>query len=214
VTEHQTPGGGDSTGSATGADEPRLIVVLGPAGSGKSQISRRLAASLGAVYLDKDRLAGPLSEALLAHAGAGEGARDENDFYLESVMDREYESVLAVAADNLEQGKHVVIDAPFARFVADPSFIEDLIAVGRLPANISVRVVEVEVDAAVRRRRLADRRLERDAWKLAHWDAASSTTRCAWRGVEHLRVHNNAEGDASLSLLVEQIARVTVASVN
>ena len=50
-------------------DTPFALAVVGAAGSGKSTIALQIAERSGAMYLDKDALAGPLVNALLTSPG-------------------------------------------------------------------------------------------------------------------------------------------------
>ena len=43
--------------------EPKLIIVIGAAGSGKSTVAQQLAVAHGAAYLDKDAMSGGVWEA-------------------------------------------------------------------------------------------------------------------------------------------------------
>ena len=68
-------------------NKPKLFVVIGPAGSGKSSVSAALAADFGATLLDKDVVCGRLTEALLESAGTDPAGRDDNPVYQERVME-------------------------------------------------------------------------------------------------------------------------------
>ena len=199
----QDSGGRVWTGPAAGCPSrgasPRLTVFTGPAGSGKSSVARAFAADRCAVYVNKDSLAEALVEELL-HAGGGD--RDDRDsmFYAERVMDLEYAGLLSVASDNLGLGYHVVLDAPFGKYLSEPDYIERMRAAHAWPEGAAVVVVEVRVSAEVRRERIRDRGLARDRWKLANWDAheSASSAPCLWRGVQIVHFDNErAELDLS-----------------
>lgn len=173
-----------------------LIFVVGPAGSGKSTVSKRIAQRLRAAYIDKDTVATGFTEALLAAAGTDPHERDNNAYYQAHVMDLEYETILRIAADNLSLGMSVVLDAPFGRYLKREDFI--LQARDRFGWSPDVRplVVHVLVDGATVRERVASRGLARDAWKLANWDefwAAAGSVVCTWAGAEHVTLDNSGE---------------------
>ena len=174
-----------------------LLFVVGPAGSGKSTASKLIAKRLGAAYVDKDTVATGFTEAILTLAGTDPHERDNNPYYQDHVMDLEYETILRVATDNLTLGNPVVLDAPFGRYLGRGAFLTD--AAERLGWGDGVRpvVVHVRVDGEAIRDRLIGRGLERDAWKIAHWDefwAKAGRVECTWRGARHVTLDNT--GDA------------------
>lgn len=174
-----------------------LLFVVGPAGSGKSTSSKLIAARLGAAYVDKDTVATGFTEAILTLAGTDPHERDNNTYYQDHVMDLEYETILRVATDNLALGNSVVLDAPFGRYLRRDAFLTD--AAARLGWGDDVRpvVVHVRVDGDAIRNRLIRRGLERDAWKIAHWDefwAKAGRVECTWQGAAHVTLDNT--GDA------------------
>lgn len=176
---------------------PYLLFIVGPAGSGKSTASQHIARRLRAAYVDKDTVATGFTETLLTLAGTDPHERDNNEYYQEQVMDLEYETILRIATDNLRLGMPVVLDAPFGRYLRRDDFILD--ASRRLDWDADVRpvVVHVAVDGEVVRRRLVARGLERDGWKLGHWDefwTTAGSVSCTWRGVEHVVIDNNGDG--------------------
>lgn len=182
------------------------IAVVGPAGSGKSTVARELARRAGAVYLDKDTLAGPLVEAALAASGNESSDRESNEYYRTHVMPAEYTSLFAVAGDNLRLGHPVVIDAPFAAYLDSPAFFARSATHGRWPDS-PVFVLRVLAPEAVVKARLRERGLERDAVKLRDWDAFWRTwgsTRVTWTGVRVLDLPNH-DSVADVDAVLEQI---------
>ena len=91
---------------------PTMRIVIGTAGSGKSTIAQRLARQHGAAYLDKDAMSARFVEAALVSAGYDPGDRESNQFYRDSILPLEYDSLLDVAGANLRLGCPVVVDAP------------------------------------------------------------------------------------------------------
>jgi predicted kinase len=174
--------------------EPTLRIVIGTAGSGKSTIAQRRARHYAAAYLDKDAMCARFVEAALLAAGYDAGERESNAFYRERILPLEYDSLLDVAGANLRLGRPVVIDAPFSPYLSDPTFMTT--AAKRFdwpPAE--VEVVRVRVSPATLQRRLRERGLERDRFKLAHWDeywAEHGGRPCAWTGVRLSEFSNDA----------------------
>jgi predicted kinase len=174
-----------------------LKIVIGAAGSGKSTIARKLARDHGAAYLDKDTMGGRFVEAALLAAGHDPSDRESNAYYREQLVPLEYDSLFAVAADNLRLDRPVVIDAPFSPYLDQPDFIEAASARFAWPA-VKIEVIRVVVSPATLQRRLLERGLGRDRVKLAHWDtywAQHGERRCLWRGVTMMTIDNNVESD-------------------
>ncbi len=172
---------------------PVAYITLGGAGSGKSTLSRRLSSLSGALYLDKDALAGPLVQVALEAFGQDPSDRESNALYRERVMPAEYDALFAVAGRNLELGHSVVIDAPFVAYLDDPDFLRRITAEAGWPAA-QVRVIHVRTSADVVRQRLTDRGSERDRAKLADWDsywARFGELTCRWTTGEHREITND-----------------------
>lgn len=175
--------------------EANLCIVIGTAGSGKSTIAQGLAREHAAAYLDKDAMSARFVEAALAAAGYDPGDRESNAFYLERILPLEYDSLLDVAGANLRLGLPVVIDAPFSPYLSDPDFITAAARRFQWP-SVDVEVVRIRISPATLQHRLRERGLERDRWKLAHWDqywAEHGAQACAWAGVRLSELPNDAE---------------------
>ena len=174
--------------------EPTLRIVIGTAGSGKSTVARRLAREHVAAYLDKDAMSARFVEAALLAAGYAPGDRESNAFYRDNLLPLEYDSLLDVAGDNLRIGRSVVLDAPFSPYLADPGFITAAAQRFDWPP-VDIEVIRVHVSPATLQHRLRERGLERDRWKLAHWDeywAAHGACACLWTGVRLMNYANDA----------------------
>jgi len=177
--------------------DPSVCVVIGTAGSGKSTVAQRLARQRGAAYLDKDAMSARFVEAALLAAGYDPGDREANRFYLERILPLEYDSLLDVAGANLRVGRPVVIDAPFSPYLSDPTFITAAAKRFEWP-TVGVEVVRVRVSPTTLQERLRKRGLERDRFKLAHWDeywAAHGGQPCTWIGVVHSELLNDKHTD-------------------
>lgn len=173
------------------------IFVIGSAGSGKSTVARALAAALRAAYLDKDDVANRFTGALLEAGGEDAGARDGSTLYVESVRPLEYATLLDLASANLRVGLPVVLDAPFGAYFAEQDFISRISQEHDWPSMVHPTVVHVSASAAATRRRLIGRGLERDRWKLDHWESFWSSigsSRPTWRDVPVVDVTNDADG--------------------
>lgn len=184
------------------------VAVVGPAGSGKSTVARAVARRADAVYLDKDALAGPLVQVALTASGHDSTDRESNDFYRARVMPAEYAALFAVAGDNLRLGHPVVLDAPFAAYLADPEFFTRSASDALWPASPAV-VLRVLAPEEVIKTRLGQRGLARDAVKLRDWDTFWTTwgkTNVAWTGVRIVDVTNDGPiTDHTIDAVLEEI---------
>ncbi|MDQ4503572.1 AAA family ATPase [Sinomonas sp. ASV322] len=181
---------------------PSIYFVIGPAGSGKSTVAKLVATERGAVYLDKDSLATYFTEALLTQSGSDPHERDNSEFYQRTVMDLEYATLLRVAGDNLRLGLSVVLDAPFVRYFSREDYIEEAARTHGWPETEAV-VVHVSAGSSTVRERVSARSLERDAWKLGHWDefwAKAQAAECEWRGARHVLFDNSGDGVSAEAL--------------
>ena len=102
--------------------ENRLILIGGEPGSGKSTLGRALSRCLKAAYLDLDTISFPFLEHLIRIDHAFKKSAE----YRSRHRNREYRSLLFVAAENLALGIDCVAAAPFTRERGDPALTEHL----------------------------------------------------------------------------------------
>ncbi len=160
------------------------VVVCGPPAAGKSTLARSLARALAATLLDQDVLTGPLTEVVLTLLGTEDldGATAK-----QATRAARYETLLAVAEDNLHVGGPVVLVAPFSNERRDPA------AWGRLRERLgraggSATLVWLRLDGDELLRRMAARSAGRDAPKLADGAAYVASVDLAPPVVAHLAV--------------------------
>ncbi|WAJ34406.1 ATP-binding protein [Arthrobacter sp. FX8] len=171
---------------------PQVFIVIGPAGSGKTTTAQQTAKEHGAAYLDKDRVSGRFVEFALTAAGHDPTDRESNDFYRDNLLPLEYETLMDVAGINLRLGRSVVLDAPFGAYFREPDYLRRVAEEFQWPSP-KITVIRVRVPRDVLRTRLALRGLDRDQWKLAHWDeywASYGSLDCTWSGVTVLDLNN------------------------
>ena len=96
------------------SEAPALPAVLlsGWPGSGKSTVGRVLAQRLGAALLDQDTVTGPLVSVVADLVGVHDL---DDDRLARPTRDARYETIAAVAEENLHVGMPVVLVAPFTR---------------------------------------------------------------------------------------------------
>jgi predicted kinase len=177
------------------AGVPTAFFVIGPAGSGKSTVSKLLARELGTAYLDKDAIASGFTETILSMTGNDPHERDNNALYQSQILPIEYETLLRVCGDNLGVGCSVVIDAPFGRFFTNDRYLVDARVEHGWPAARLI-VVHVVADGSIVLARLRQRNEARDDWKMRNWTefwSGATAAVCSWLGAEHVEVDNNGE---------------------
>lgn len=159
--------GADSIGMCGMTDDQRMskaIIVCGSPGAGKTTYGKRLAANLGAVFLDIDTATERLVRLALRQAGGNPDDRDSADFkrvYREPI----YEQLFDIARDNLSFNP-VVIAGPFTREMQDARWLQALTR--HLGAPVELHFVYCR--PAIRRDRLLSRGDARDRAKLEDWD--------------------------------------------
>ncbi len=154
---------------------PRLLLMSGLSGSGKTWIARQLAERLCAVHIRSDverkRRAG-LRELAASHAQIGEG------LYSSETSAALYEELARAEEDVLGGVISAIIDATFLRRAQRTRFVE--LAASR---GVPLRLIQCEAPEPVLRTRIAERgRTGRDAseadlkvleWQMAHLEALS-----------------------------------------
>jgi predicted kinase len=140
-----------------------VLMVSGPPASGKSTLARELATRRRAVLLDLDVLTAPLTSVVAALLGVDD--LDAAPLAQHSRAAR-YETLQAVAADNVRLGLAVVLVAPFSSERRDPvawgRFADPLRAAGGVPHLVWLQIPR---DALLGR--MTARAAERDRAKLA-----------------------------------------------
>ncbi len=120
--------------------DPRLVIVCGGPGTGKTTLARHLASVLGYVILTKD----DLKEALADELGAGDRARSKE------LGRMAYDRLFERARGLLDRGQSVVVEANFHRDASGP-------ALRKLARARNAVVIECTCEALMRRERFAER---------------------------------------------------------
>lgn len=148
---------------------PRVVLIGGYAGSGKTELGRILARRTGWPMLDKDTLTRPVIETALEMLGQSPHDR-ESETYLNVIRPREYEALAAGAQENVECGNSVIVTAPYLREFTDPTWISRARA-AYAGMGASTTLVWMYCDADTMHTYLRHRGAARDAVKLADWPA-------------------------------------------
>jgi uncharacterized protein len=165
---------------------PRLLLMSGLSGSGKTWIARQLAERLYAVHIRSDverkRRAG-LRELAASHARVGEG------IYSSEASAGLYEELALAAEDVLSGGISVIVDATFLRRAQRSRFVE--LAASR---GVAARLIQCEAPEPALRARIAQRgRAGRDAseadLKVLEWQMAHAEALAPEEELKTIRVH-------------------------
>ncbi|MEV0879438.1 GntR family transcriptional regulator [Micromonospora echinofusca] len=176
---------------ATNQRGPRVILVGGYPGSGKTELGRIIACQTGWAILDKDTTTRPVVEAALERLGHSPHDR-ESETYLTVIRPAEYEALMAALAENLQCGASVVVTAPFVRELSDEAWC-DRLAATVAAHNGSLQVVWVYCDAITMHTYIRRRGAARDDHKLANWDEYMSQLDFAFAPkAQHVRLDNSA----------------------
>ncbi|WP_433688132.1 GntR family transcriptional regulator [Micromonospora carbonacea] len=170
---------------------PRVILVGGYPGSGKTELGRILTRQTGWAILDKDTTTRPVVEAALERLGNSPHDR-ESETYLTVIRPAEYEALMATLAENLQCGASVVVTAPFIRELGDQAWCDRLAATVD-SYNGTLQVVWVYCDAITMHTYIRRRGAARDDFKLANWtDYTGGLDFDFAPKVSHVRIDNSA----------------------
>jgi predicted kinase len=175
---------------------PKVILIGGYAGSGKTELGRILARHSAWPILDKDTTTRPVVEAALESLGSSPNDR-ESELYLTVIRPAEYEGLIATLIENVQCGNSAIITAPFIRELADEAWCE------RLAANLAslsaeLHVVWVKCDAETMRTYIKHRGAARDAAKLAAWSEYLASIDLNFNPAIRHRVVDNSADSAPL----------------
>ncbi len=187
---------------------PRVILIGGYAGSGKTELGRVIARETGWPILDKDTLTRPVVETALEILGTSPNDR-ESETYLKNVRPHEYEAVMDAMTENVTCGNSAIVTAPFIGQFSNSDWINRTQAsCEQLGAEITY--VWVYCDSDTMRTYLRRRGAGRDAAKLTDWQGYLSSIDVDFRPpVPHVLVDNCVSGES----LTSQAKRIISASL-
>lgn len=136
---------------------PRLILVMGVAGTGKSELAKAILEQIWAVYLDNN---------FLADAFSPESRIDQP--YL-AVRENLYAALYRITKENLLIGNSVLLDAPHIKQVQDPQWCRWVQQLAE-EAGAWMRAIRCYCSTEVLRERLEARGEKRDRWNLENWE--------------------------------------------
>lgn len=176
-----------AVGDAT-AKTPPVIVVAGPAGSGKTTLGRALAAGLRAALLDLDTATAPLVDVVARLLDSADLAAGP---LATATREPRYRTVVDLARDCLGCGTPVVMVGPFTRECADATAWAALASALTDGGGRPV-LVWAQLPREALRARLVARGAPRDASKLADVEAHLASVPASAPAVPHHAVDTSA----------------------
>ena len=187
---------------------PRVMLIGGYAGSGKTELGRILSRSTHWPILDKDTTTRPVVEAALESLGIPRSDR-ESETYLTVIRPAEYEALNAAMAENLACGNSAIVTAPFIRELADRAWCER-VAASVVSGGGTLHVVWIHCDAETMRMYIKHRGAARDSAKLADWDGYLTGVDLDFQpAIDHHIVENSA-GARPLQQQAEELLKLVV----
>ncbi|TXK84514.1 AAA family ATPase [Paenibacillus sp. N3.4] len=149
----------------------KLVLILGPAGAGKTTMAKALASKHGGAFLDMDTLLRPAAEAIMTLAGQDPSDRD-SPFYKTHCRDLGYRITMDAALENIGLGLDAYVVGPFTKEIAEAKWVEtELSRIGATVHDVELKVIYVYLsEEQVYRQRIQERGLPIDHWKLNNWD--------------------------------------------
>ena len=171
---------------------PKVLLIGGYAGSGKTELGRIITRQTGWAILDKDTTTRPVVEAALDRLGTSAHDR-ESDTYMSIIRPAEYQALLATVVENVQCGASVVATAPFVRELQDGAWC-DLVATTMNALEADLQTIWVRCDAESMHTYLQRRRASRDKAKLATWEDYVQSVDLQYRPLLPHHIVDNSTG--------------------
>jgi predicted kinase len=186
---------------------PRVLLVGGFPGSGKTELGRILARLTGWPMLDKDTLTRPVVEAALEILGRSPHDRESAE-YLKKVRPREYEALMSAALENVECGNSAILTAPYIREFNDAAWVTRTRALFEA-RKVLVSFAWIYCDADTMHTYMRQRGAARDATKLADWPTWLGSIDVDFRPpMPHFLLNNSASSTPLQSQAEELVQKI------
>jgi hypothetical protein len=154
----------------------KLLFFLGPAGAGKTTLSKSWARKHGGAFLDMDTLLRPAAETIMTLVGQDPADRD-SPIYKKHCRDLGYRITMDTALENLELGLDAIVVGPFTKELTNPFWLEnELSRIGAAVSDICIRAIFVYLPSEeAYQERIRARGSALDMWKLENWNQFSQS---------------------------------------
>jgi aminoglycoside phosphotransferase family enzyme/predicted kinase len=181
---------------------PRMLLMTGLSGSGKTWLASRLAGPLGAIHLRSDverkRLAG-LDEAARSASPPGE------DLYTRAASARMYGHLASCAEEVLSGGCSVIVDATFILREDRAAFARLALRLGVVPILLHCRAPTKVLAARIARRRARGADASEADLAVLEWQVPRAEPVAAEEGFQLIEVDTVAASELSLGDLLARL---------
>ena len=151
---------------------PTLIMSVGVSASGKTTFFKELVKLVYDTFLiDKDTINNAFLLKPVINDGSIESYRfseqvipKDSNYYHKNVKLQSYHALLKIAKDNLEVGKHPILDAPYVKELRR-GYLQEVVNPFFKEINYQTKVIFCYADEEVIRQRMKERNSERDRAK-------------------------------------------------
>lgn len=176
---------------------PRLILISGPPGVGKSTLASALSTKLQATHLDKDCIDEPFSPG------------DRGDKYTRTIEPKVLTALLALAELNLRPGHAVILDVPWTHIQLNtPSWTKKIRTLAK-KTGAQLKVIECHLDEEQHQMRLKKRDYKRDKSRVTRegWKKFRKTDRLSERNpLPHKAIDMNQTREKILELAFNAVS--------
>lgn len=184
----------------------QIVLIAGHGGSGKTTLSKHLAAKTSWPILDKDTLTQPLVEYLAKNICSDPYDR-HSSIYLNKIRPLEYDTLLAVMWEIIQCGSPgIIVTAPFTIELMNPKWLDSFLS--KCTAyNYKLLIIWISCKPNILKKRITARNANRDHWKLHNWTLWISrlTTPVIKQKIPQIIIDNNSECPESIDTSIKVI---------
>lgn len=147
-------------------NKPRLVIITGCAGAGKTTLGKKISKELNYTYIDKDTVVNSFTDFILELKENSNSSR-ESDLYCNVLRPIEYKTVFKLCKENLELNNSVILSIPFISQITNYSKWLDI----KNEFNFNnEKFVWINHNEGNEYARLLKRNSKRDIYKLKNWE--------------------------------------------
>lgn len=148
---------------------PKLIIIAGCAGAGKTTLGKELSKRVNFTFIDKDTVAEDFVDYILESRGLG-GSR-ECELYTKELKSLEYKICFELCKENLSLGNSVIAVAPLISEIKSYDKWEELKSkVGLGKIDFDCKFIWIKHDEGQEYHNILKRGYERDKYKIDNWE--------------------------------------------